>query len=121
MMRTCIDREHASEVGQPTNAPSKVLYTIVRGDLPKGMQVAQTAHAASEASGHAPTIVVALSVPDEATLRQLADAMGTKSLAHSLIVEEDGPYAGQAMALGVAPTEDRAAIRRVTSGLPLVK
>ena len=85
------------------------------------MQVAQTAHAASEASGHPPTIVVALAVPDEASLRRIALALGEQSLTYKLVEECDGPFAGQAMALGVAPTVDRAAVRKVVSALPLVK
>lgn len=93
----------------------------MRSDLPHGVQVAQTAHAASEATGHPPTIVVALAVPDEAALHRLAAAFGERSLTHALIVEDVGPYAGQAMALGLAPTTDRNAIRKVTSALPLVK
>lgn len=60
-------------------------------------------------------------MPDEAALRQLAEALGQHDLAHTLIVEEDGPYAGQAMALGIRPSVDRSAIRKVTSALPLVK
>lgn len=101
--------------------PSQVLYTIVREDLPHGVQLAQGCHAASEASGHPPTIVVALAVPDENALRQLAEALGARDLAHALIVEEDGPHAGQAMAIGIRPSVDRAAIRKVTSALPLVR
>jgi len=85
------------------------------------VQVAQTAHAASEASGHPPTIVVALAVPDETSLRRIAEALGEQSLTYKLIVEEDGPFAGQAMALGLTPSTDRAAIRKVTSALPLVR
>lgn len=85
------------------------------------MQVAQTAHAASEASGHPPTIVVALAVPDEASLRRLAVVLGENSLTYKLIIEEDGLFAGQAVALGITPSYDRAAIRKVTSALPLVR
>lgn len=92
----------------------------MRSDLPSGVQVAQTAHAASEASGYPPTIVVALAVPDEHTLKRIAEALGEKSLTHKLITEDAGPFAGQAMALGLAPTVDRAAIRKVTSHLPCV-
>lgn len=108
--------------GPPDAAPpSKVLYTLVHGDLPHGTQVAQTAHAASEASGYPPTIVVALVVPDELALRRIADALGERSLTHKLIVEDAGPYAGQAMALGIEPSADRTAIRKVVSALPLVR
>jgi hypothetical protein len=65
--------------------------------------------------------VVALVVPDETSLRRVAEALGRESLTHKLIVEDAGPFAGQAMALGIEPTTDRQAIRRVTSALPLVK
>jgi len=65
--------------------------------------------------------VVALEVPDETSLRRVAEALGAASLTHQLIVEDAGPHAGQAMAIGVAPSTDRTAIRRVTSALPLVK
>jgi len=65
--------------------------------------------------------VVALVVPDEGSLRRLAEALGEHSLTHRVIVEDAGPYAGQAMALGIKPTTDRTAIRKVTSALPLVR
>ncbi len=122
-MGACIDRERESSSGPPGTVPTKVLYTLVRADLPHGTQVAQTAHAASEASGHPPTIVVALAVPDEAALRKFAEALGRKDLEHTLIVEDSGPHAGQATALGIHPTpvDRRAAIRKVTSMLPLVR
>jgi hypothetical protein len=120
----CIDRERASSSGPPdTAAPSQILYTLVRADLPHGTQVAQVAHASSEASGHPPTIVVALAVPDEAALRRFAEALGLEGLDYTLIVEDAGPHAGQATAIGIhpAPIARRPAIRRVTSMLPLVK
>lgn len=85
------------------------------------MQIAQTAHAASEAAGHPPTIVVALAVPDEATLKRVAEALGEHSLTHKLIVEDAGPFTGQAMALGIAPSMDRKAIGKVVSALPLCR
>jgi hypothetical protein len=93
----------------------------VRSDLPHGVQIAQTAHAASEASGHPPTIVVALAVPDEASLLRVVEALGQHSLTYKLITEEDGVYAGQAMAVGLKPSADRTAIRRAVSSLPLVR
>ena len=104
-----------------------VHYIIVRADLPHGVQVAQTAHAAGESvpecSAPLPegTIVVALAVPDEQTLRTVAAALEHHSLRHKIIVENDGLYAGQAMAIGVRPTRDRAAVRKAVSSLPLVR
>jgi hypothetical protein len=96
----------------------------VRSDLPHGIQVAQTAHAAGEsAGGPLPdgTIVVALAVPCEQTLRAIADALSKHNLTYKLIVENEGPWANLAMAIGVTPTHDRAAVRRATSALPLVR
>lgn len=100
-------------------------YIIVRADLPHGVQVAQTAHAAGE-SVRTPlppegTIVVALAVPTEDTLRQVAEALGRQSLTYKLITETEGPWAHQAMAIGVEPTCDRTAVRKVVSALPLVR
>lgn len=99
-------------------------YIVVRSDLPHGVQVAQTAHAAGEpAGGPLPdgTIVVALAVPTERTLLDVAKALGEHSLTYKLVVENEGPWAGQAMSLGVTPTSDRRAVRKATSRLPLVK
>lgn len=65
--------------------------------------------------------MVALVVPDEGSLRRIAEALGEHSLTHQLIVEDAGPFAGQAMSLGIKPTTDRAAVRKVCSALPLVR
>ena len=135
ILRSCIDRERESSPDRPARttsstpvAPSlqatpntRIQYVIVRSDLPHGVQVAQTAHAASEASGAPQTIVVALAVPDEPSLRELSAMLAGISHGHALIVEDAGPYAGQATAIGVSPLTDRAAIRKVTSQLPLVR
>ncbi len=60
-------------------------------------------------------------MPDETTLRRVAEALGEHSLTHQLVVEDAGPYAGQAMAIGIKPSSDRAAIGKVVSALPLVR
>ena len=65
--------------------------------------------------------MVALAVPDETTLHKIAQALGAQSQTYALVVENEGPYAGQAMAIGVLPTTDRAAVRRAVSALPLVR
>lgn len=96
----------------------------MRSDLPVGVQIAQIGHAAGESvNTRLPdgTIVVALHVPTETTLRDIARALGERSLTHKLVLEGDGPYAGQAMAIGVEPTTDRAAVRKVVSALPLAR
>lgn len=99
-------------------------YVIVRSDLPHGVQVAQTIHAAGEScEGPLPsgTYAVALSVPDEASLRELARRLWDAEVPHKVIMEPDTPYDGQAMAIGLFPTTDRDRVRRLTSSLPLVR
>lgn len=116
------DRERAS-VFPPPDAPL-VHYIIIRDDLPKGVQIAQTAHAAGESAGGPladGTIVVALAVPTEAALLALAAVFKTHDLGYKLIVENDGMYAQQAMAIGLTPTVNRTSIRKVTRHLPLIR
>lgn len=99
-------------------------YVVVRSDLPHGVQVAQTIHAAGEScDGPLPsgTYAIALSVPDEPSLRELARRLWDSEVPHKVIEEPDSPYNGQAMALGIFPTTDRERVRRLTSSLKLVR
>lgn len=77
-------------------------YIIVRSDLPLGVLAAMVTHAAGE-SGPVPehTRAVVLSVPDEAALRAAAELCPTATLGHGLIVETEGGYASQLMAIGL--------------------
>jgi hypothetical protein len=90
--------------------------------LPKGVLAAQLIHAAGSSSDRHPdgTYVVALAVEDELQLYALADKLTEHEIAHALVVEADAPYEGQAMALGIEPVEDRTAVRKVVSSLPLI-
>lgn len=116
---------------RPTNAGNGVRatktlyhYVVVRSDLPHGVQVAQTIHAAGEScEGPLPsgTYAIALSVPDESSLRELAGRLWDSEVPHKVITEPDSPYNGQAMAIGIFPTADRERVRRVTSSLRLVR
>jgi hypothetical protein len=54
-------------------------------------------------------------------LLRVVEALGQHSLTYKLITEEDGVYAGQAMAVGIAPSTDRASIRKAVSSLPLAR
>lgn len=98
---------------------------IVRADLPHGLQVAQVVHAAGEsAPARVPTntIAVALSARDEAHLRMIARALEVASIPHVLIREPmPGREDGEAMSIGIEPTSDRLAIKKVTSCLPCVR
>ncbi len=99
-------------------------YVIVRADLPHGVQVAQTIHAAGEsADGPMPsgTYAVALAVSNEDELRTLSIKLWEDQIPHKVIVETDGLFAGQAMTLGVWPTSERDKIKRHTKHLRLVK
>jgi hypothetical protein len=95
----------------------------VRGDLPTGLKVANAVHAAGESSDRVPkgTIAVALEVGSEIELRGLSHRLTLAGIAHVTIVESEGLYAGQAMAIGIEPTEDRLSVRRLTSHLRCVK
>ena len=96
---------------------------MVRKDLPSGLQAAMFVHAAGESSDRVPsgTIAVALTAESELELRGLAKKLTELNVAHVTIIEGEGQYSGQAMALGIEPTDDRLLISKVTSSLPLVK
>ncbi len=116
-VRACID-------SQPSAAlPALAHYVIVRSDLPHGLQVAQTIHAAGESSTGVPsgTIAVALSARNETHLQVLGARLADAGIPFVPIVEGDGPYEGQLMALGLLPSRNRSGIRRVTSSLPLIR
>ena len=99
---------------------------IVRVDLPRGVQAAQLVHAAGEsastARGRLPsdTHAVVLGVCDEAELKSVRERLVLACLPHVVIVENDEPWTGQIMALGLEPAR-REAVRRVLSSLPLLK
>lgn len=96
---------------------------VVRSDLPRGTQAAQIVHAAGESSPgnlSTGTYAVVLHVPDEAALRRIADTLSREGVAFVAIEEDDEPYAGALMALGLAPAR-KEDVRRHLSQLPLLK
>jgi hypothetical protein len=95
----------------------------VRADLPRGIQAAHLIHAAGHSSPgdlDDTTYAVALTVKDEAALRSLAVTLARSGLLHHLEIENDPPYSGQAMALGIAPMP-RHLLKRFLHRLPLLK
>jgi hypothetical protein len=119
MLSSCIDLH-----GKTAPDQQLVHHVIVRSDIPTGMQVANATHAAGESADPRPfpgTIAVALQARDEQHLRQVADSLSRAGIRHALVIEGDGSYTNQLMAIGVNPTTDRAAVRKVLSSLPLVK
>ncbi len=124
-----------SEVSSPTD-PGRVVqtgsgvdklyhYCIVRKDLPFGVALAQTVHAAGESAQEVKvppnTCAVVLAVPDETALlaveKRLQEALidGVTS-----IREPDEPYCGQLMTIGIKP-QSRGKIRKLLSNLPLYR
>ena len=63
--------------------------------------------------------MVVLAARDEAHLRGLEVALRNTGVGCTLVVESDGPYAGQATAVGCELVRDRDPCRRVLSSLPL--
>lgn len=107
---------------------SLIHYIIVRADLPHGVQVAQTVHAAGESAilstfNAVPgTISVALHAKDSLHLDGIRHALDSVDIGHHCVYEIDAPYNGQLMAIGLfpIPVEDRDTIRAVLGKLPLV-
>jgi hypothetical protein len=97
-------------------------YVIVRRDLPHGLVVANTIHAAGESAGvPSGTFAVALATADQAELEQVKERLRRLDVPFAAIVETSGPHAGELMAIGVEPIRDRSVLRKAVSSLPLVK
>lgn len=106
-------------------------YIVVRADLTKGQQLAQTVHAAGESVREpvpAGTHAVVLSVPNEEWLLAIADRLSKAQIDYKLIIEpdlptdENSPLAdGQGTAIGISPTYDRSKVSKVLGQLPLLR
>lgn len=101
-------------------------YVVVRADLPPGLQAAQVIHAAGEsalltASLPPGTHAVALHADGEAALVALGRALDGAGFACAKIYENDPPYAGQLMALGVAPLERTSKLKRLLGRCQTIK
>jgi hypothetical protein len=99
---------------------------IVRDDVPVGVQLAQTIHAAGWSAqlhdAHAaspPTTAIALGA-SLAELHAIARALVAAGVRHVLVHEPDEPWRGALMAIGVVPSP-RALVRRIVAHLPLVR
>jgi len=67
------------------------------------------------------TFAVALAAKSEAHLEFLEDKLRQHAIPHVAIREPDAPYHNALMAIGILPVADRAQLKKVTSGLPLLK
>ena len=130
MMFLCIDLngKTASNILPPSCVKMSALvhYVVVRKDLPLGDQLAQSVHAAGESSDPKPepgTTAVVLHALDEQHLLIIRDRLIRSGLKHHCVTEcpDDEDYPSQLMSIGLAPTTDRAAVRKVLSSLPLAK
>lgn len=101
-------------------------YVVVRRDLPLGDQLAQSCHAAGESADPKPEpgcTMVVLHAADEQHLKIVAQRLDKSGLRYHCVTEcpDDEDYPSQLMAIGLAPTTDRKAIKKVLSSLPLAK
>jgi hypothetical protein len=86
-----------------------------------GVAAAQIVHAAGESVVERvppDTFAIVLGVPGEPELRALAARLAAADVDHRMIVETDGPHAGQAMTIGCRPGR-RSSMRQHFSSLPL--
>ena len=118
MRRATLDSCDLAPIDLATSALTH--YVIIRADLPEGVQLAQTIHAAGESSpGNIPkgTYAVALEARDELALLRLESALTIDGIAHVAIREPDPPWNNQLMAIGVAPCQ-REHVRRHLRSFP---
>jgi 7-keto-8-aminopelargonate synthetase-like enzyme len=97
---------------------------ILRADLPTGVKVAQTIHAAGESSpGNLPasTHAVALEVRDEQQLQDLEQALVRAGINFRSIREPDAPYSNALVAIGIEPQVRSPLLRKLLGRFPLVK
>lgn len=97
---------------------------MVRADLPLGVQLAQTVHAAGETSpGNIPdtTHAVVLHAQGELELLTLEAKLQQHGVAFKAIREPDEPYCGSLLAIGLVPCIRTKELRKLMSGLPLAR
>jgi hypothetical protein len=68
-----------------------------------------------------PIHAVVLEVRDESSLLELDAALDAAGVSHRLVLEPDAPWNGQATAIGIEPTKDRAKLRPFLRKLKLLK
>lgn len=110
-----VERAIAPKFGPPTH------YVIIRRDLPLGVIVSQTVHAAGESAlGRVTpdTHAVALAARDEAHLADIERELIELGFEHRAIREPDRD--NELMAIGIPPLVDRNLIKPVTRQLKLL-
>jgi len=88
-----------------------------------GLLAAQVTHAAGESSpGNLPegTCAVVLGVTGPEALQLLKDSLERKGVPHKAVIENDQPYSGQLMALGLVPAP-KSKLKGLLRGYPLLR
>lgn len=119
-MPTCSIAHEVAVVAEETVAH----YVVVRTDLPIGLMAAQIVHAAGESAQHGllppDAHAVVLAVPSEDALREVHARLELERVAHICITENDPPFDGQMMAIGLVPAK-KEKLRKYLSSLPLLR
>ena len=119
----CIANLAVSEQQSPPKTDPWTHYCLTRNDLPPGTQAAQLIHAAGESSpGDLPphTHAIALTCKDERELEDISFLLFQAGVRHTRIIEDDPPYTGQLMAIGIPP-QRRSQLKRLLSRQPLLR
>ncbi len=98
-------------------------FCITRADIPTGLQAAQIIHAAGESSpGDLPPhcYAIALVARDEKDLNDLSFRLFQAGIRHRRIIENDAPWTGQLMAIGIPP-RPRRELRKYLSSYALLR
>jgi len=106
-------------------SPTLYHYAITRSDIPRGLQAAQLIHAAGESARLAASLppgthAIALEVHNEAALAALGCALDAARITHTKIYENDLPYDGQLMGIGIAPLPRSPQLKRLLGGVKLL-
>ena len=99
-------------------------YVVIRADLPRGVQIAQTIHAAGESvDGPVPptTHAVALDAANEGDLLDLEAKLKHLGIQFVAIREPDAPYNNQLMAIGIQPQVRGKILRKALARFALVR
>ena len=96
----------------------------MRKDLPFGVALAQTTHAAGESAQNVAvpsnTHAVVLAVSDEQSLLLVEQKLSLAGIEFVAIREPDEPYCGQILAIGIKP-QPRNKLRKLLANLPLYR
>lgn len=97
-------------------------FVLIRSDLPFGVQLAQTVHAAGQSSpgpGLPPDTHAVVLQASEAQIRALEGKLLARGIQYFLVREPDPPYNGALMALALPPQPRTPELKRLFSSFSL--